>query len=88
MKEVPSRPAVLDALLNPEAYLHQARLLWLLSAGRPVLHDGSNKYIHTVTAQQAGGAIEMAVYFSGDPTPVDSSLIQLKTITNERDEDE
>jgi hypothetical protein len=86
MKEVPSSPAVLDALLNPEAYLHQARILWLLAAGRPVLHDGGNKYIHTVTAQQAGGTIEMTVYFAGDPKPVDSSLIQLKTITNERDD--
>lgn len=65
-------------LLDRDTYLHQARLLRALHGARPVMHDGHSKFIHTVTAQQAGGTIEMTVYLAGDPTPIDSAQIALQ----------
>lgn len=64
-------------ILDHPVYTRQARLLRALHAAQPIEHAGRKQFIHTITAQQSGGAIEMTVYFTGDPTPVDSADIQI-----------
>lgn len=64
-------------MIDLPAYLRQAQLLRALHAARPVEHGGCRQFIHTVSAQQAGGRIEMTVYLTGDPTPIDSAQIAL-----------
>lgn len=64
-------------ILDRETYTHQARLLRALHAAQPIEHEGRKQFIHTISAQQSGGAIDMTVYLAGDATPVDSTEIHI-----------
>ncbi|HEX8610211.1 MAG TPA: hypothetical protein VF800_02900 [Telluria sp.] len=57
---------------------HQRILLAALQNGHPVEVAGKVEHIHTVSAQRAGGRIDMVVYLSGDPTPIDAPLVSLQ----------
>ncbi len=59
-------------------HVHQRILQAAIQVARPVLVDGKIAYMHTLTSQQRGGTIEMLVYLTGNPTPVDSSAVSLQ----------
>lgn len=63
------------APLDPEEYKRQLLLLRSLHCARPVILDGKQAYIHTLSASQDGGHIEMTAYMTGDPTPVDATRL-------------
>lgn len=65
--------------LDEAVYRHQSLLLRSLHCARPVMLDGRQQYIHTISASQDGGHIEMTVYMAGDPTPISSTSIEVKT---------
>lgn len=67
-----------DPFLDRDGYLQQARLLRALHTAEPVEYAGQHRFIHTLTAQQAGGRIAMVVYLAGSATPLDSAEIQLR----------
>lgn len=63
--------------LDEGTYKHQALLLRSLHCARPVIYQGRSAFIHTISASQAGGHIEMTVYLAVDPAPIDSSHISI-----------
>lgn len=63
--------------LDPVAYRHHQLLLRAMHYAHEVMHEGLYQYIHTMTPRQAGGRIQMDVYFTGRPEPVDSATITL-----------
>lgn len=66
------------ASLDTDAYKHQALLLRSLHCARPVHVHGREAFIHTLTASLVGGHIEMTVYLTGDPAPVDCSQVRVE----------
>lgn len=44
---------------------HQRILLHALHTAHPVLYQGKQQFIHTLTFQGAGGSIKAAVYLAG-----------------------
>ena len=63
------------APLDQDEYKRQALLLRSLHCARPVLLDGRQQYIHTLTTSQAGGRIEMTAYLAGSPAPIDAARL-------------
>jgi hypothetical protein len=58
------------APLNEAAMLRDLKLIKSMHCCRPVVVDGRQEFIHTVSAAQAGGRIETLVYLTGNSTPV------------------
>lgn len=71
------------APLDQDEYKRQALLLRSLHCARPVMFDGRQAYIHTLSASVAGGRIEMTAYLTGDPTPIDATCL-IVAVANER----
>lgn len=63
--------------LDPEAYRQQMLLLKAMHYASPVMHDGVQQYLQVLTPRLAGGRVQMDVYFTGRPQPVDSATITL-----------
>ena len=63
--------------LDKVALEHQWMLLKALGCARPVCFEGKNRFVQEITARQDGGRIQMTVYLTGSPAPIDSSLIEL-----------
>lgn len=66
--------------LDPDAYMHQARILQSLHYARPVWFEGKQHFVQAAPARLAGGRVEMEVYLMGSHAALDSAQIQ---ITNE-----
>jgi len=64
--------------LDPQAYAHQLLLLKSAHCARPVLHQGLNKFINSLSLYQDGGRVSMTVYLAGSKEGVDSKEIQIK----------
>jgi hypothetical protein len=67
--------------LDKAAYDRQRMLLKALSCAHPVCYQGKNLFVQELTARQDGGRIQMTVYLTGNPTPIDSSEIELTRST-------
>jgi len=65
------------APLDPDTYKHQARLLLAQHCARPVTLDGRQCHIHTASSSNKGRRVEMTVYMTGDPTPIDSAKVSI-----------
>jgi hypothetical protein len=61
--------------LDEDAYKHQRLLLKAQHCAYPVQFDGKERFIHTLTSALAGGHVEMTVYLTGSPAPIDSAQI-------------
>lgn len=57
---------------------HDRILLRALQIAHPVIYQGQQRFIHTLTCQISGGSTETTVYLTGDPTPVKPSDVQLQ----------
>ena len=49
-----------------QAAKHNRILLHALHTAHPVLHDGRQRFIHTLTFMSYGGGIKTIAYLSGD----------------------
>lgn len=67
-----------DEPLDAAAYQHHLLLLKSAHCCRPVIFDGRNQFIHTLTLHQDGGRLGMIVYLAGITGGVDCSQIQIK----------
>lgn len=66
-----------DEPLDPAAYLQHRILLKALHFAHPVIHEGKQQFIQVASARLAGGRVQMDVYFTDRPEPVDSATITL-----------
>ena len=62
---------------RPE-HVHQRILQAAIQVARPVIVNGKVEHMHTITSQQRGGRIEMLVYLTGNPVPVDAAEVALQ----------
>lgn len=69
--------------LDPDAYRHHARILQAQHYARPVWFNGKEEFVQVASSRLAGGRIQMDVYFTGNPTAIDSALIQIEHPTGE-----
>lgn len=69
--------AVASGPLDPEAYRHQMVLLKALHHAHPVIFEGTQQFLQVLTPRLAGGRVQMDVYLTGRPAPVDSTEITL-----------
>lgn len=67
----------LDGPLDPEAYRHQMLLLEAMHHCAQVVYEGKCQFLQVLTPRLDGGRVQMDVYLTGRPTPVDSSKITL-----------
>jgi hypothetical protein len=58
-------------------YNRQARLLRAQHCAYPVLFDDQQRFIQVINSRLAGGRVEMEIYLTGDPQPIDSKEICL-----------
>jgi len=72
-----------DTPLDAAAYRHQMLLLRSAHCARPVLHQGLNRFINSLTLYQNGGRVSMTVYLAGINESFDSSEIQIKPANQE-----
>jgi hypothetical protein len=49
---------------------HELMLLRAAQTARPVIFEGRQNFIHTVHGQLYGGAFEVTVYLTGNPSPL------------------
>ena len=63
--------------LDPDAYKHQAHILRAMHYCIPVMHEGLSQFVQVVNSRLAGGRVQMDVYLTGKPDPIDSSKITL-----------
>jgi hypothetical protein len=68
-----------DEPLDPQAYIHQVRLLKSAHCCRPVLYQGSNQFINSLTIHHDGGRVAMDVYLAGNAGAIDCQEIQIKS---------
>lgn len=78
-------PTNQDTPLDPGAYRHQMLLLRSAHCARPVLYQGRNRFINSLTLYQNGGRVSMMVYLAGSKEGIDSSEIQIKPAAHEGD---
>lgn len=71
-----------DVPLDQDAYRHQLLLLKSAHCGRPVVHEGLNQFINSLTLYQDGGRVAMLVYLAGKKDGIDSSEIRVKSSAN------
>jgi hypothetical protein len=71
-----------DVPLDQDAYRHHLLLLKSAHCGRPVLHEGLNQFINSLTLYQAGGRVAMIVYLAGKKEGIDSSEVRIKPSAN------
>ena len=69
MIALPSTP------LDEAAMKHALKLVKSMFCCRQVLVDGKLEFIHTATASQAGGHIDLTVYLAGSPAPVPADRV-------------
>lgn len=67
-----------DTPLDAAAYRHQMLLLRSAHCARPVLYQGRNRFINSLTLYQDGGRVSMTVYLAGAKEGIDSSEVQIK----------
>lgn len=60
------------------AQKHNRVLLHALHTAHPMLYQGKQRFIHTVTYQLEGGNVKATVYLTGDHTPVEPEQVQLQ----------
>jgi hypothetical protein len=72
-------PNAQDEPLDPQAYIHQVRLLKSAHCCRPVLYQGRSQFINGMTLYHDGGRVAMTVYLAGDAGGIDCREIQIKS---------
>jgi hypothetical protein len=65
------------APLDLAEYNRQARLVRAQHCAYPVVFDGQQRFIQVIHSRLAGGRVEMEIYLTGDPQPIDSTKIFL-----------
>lgn len=68
--------------LDQDAYRHQLLLLKSAHCARPVVYEGLNQFINSLTLYQDGGRVGMIVYLAGKKDGIDSSEIHIKPSAN------
>lgn len=71
-----------DVPLDQDAYRHHLLLLKSAHCARPVVHEGLNQFINSLTLYQNGGRVAMLVYLAGKKEGIDSSEICIKPSAN------
>jgi hypothetical protein len=71
-----------DVPLDQDAYRHNLLLLKSAHCARPVMHEGLNQFINSLTLYQNGGRVAMIVYLAGKKEGIDSSEISIKPSAN------
>lgn len=66
-----------DIPLDPETYMHHLRLLKSAHCARPVIHQGLNQFINSLTLFRDGGRQGMTVYLAGMKGGIDSAEIKI-----------
>lgn len=69
-------PAPTYEPLDAEACKQHLALVKSMHCCRPVLVDGKEEYLQVVNGYQEGGRIQVDVWLTGVPAPVDMKLIE------------
>lgn len=68
-----------DEPQDPQAYRHQLLLLKSAHCCRPVIHEGLQQFINSLTLYRGDRGLAMTVYLTGKRDGIDSKDIQIKT---------
>lgn len=67
-----------DEPLDAAAFAHQLRLLKSAHCCRPVLYEGKQQFINSLTVHHGGSGVGMIVWLKGSGAAIDSVDIQIK----------